>query len=943
MKFHFRVGGIVLFVSLMVQSAELNEMALNGRAEGTKEMTLLNKKVDQASIRFLIRPKKGQEGVTSIFSCDGWQEGALHLLYLDERTIQFSLNGLNVDGEGNDVRSRIMVPAGTQTYVHVAIVFDGRGKTMTFYKNGNKTKQFKINHAPQIDFEKRFFLGSWEGRSRFFNGNLADFKIDEKVMSEADVRQEAESYKLAEAPPVSPDHTAELKVSKKILLEKGIQHVVFVKRNTYTANHYYTEYINSAWLPGGNVCVLDVETGKVRDVVTGLEGGVFERFDLSYDAKRIVFAWKGNPEQGHRIYEVNVDGTGLRQLTFPQADEAELIKKYRTGYHHGTDDMQPCYLPDGSIAFVSTRCQFGILCDMPDNFTTTVLHRMDSDGKNIQQLSRGSVSEATPSIMPDGRILYTRWEYVDKGAVSVKCLWAMRPDGTASSEVYGNDIALPPTLNMGRVIPGAPNQYVVCGVPHFPQNNFGTVIRLDMNKNIRSREPMTYMTPQVDVRGEGGWEFMDMETKQWRGNGEGLGPLFSEPYPLSMDCFLVSYKPTKEGSANQANGYGLYLLDDKGGTTLLYRDPEISCWRAIPLVPRKVPPVLSSPRNKELAAKTLAQCMVQNVYHGLSGVAPGTIKYIRVLEQMGRPWAAQMARATLPNGKTVWCPDEYDQQHICVSKDTALGLKVQHGVVPVEADGSANFLVPATGNVFFQVLDEHYMAVQTERTFVNYMPGESRACIGCHETPEDATRYREIESSNNKGQPLAFKRKPSSPGPQPGEKQGGRPLHYETDVQPVFDKHCVSCHSGKEPKGGMSLSGERTRMFSVSYESLVPERRRGPYFDRGVLGLVVGENHPKTGNVSYLPAYSLGSTTALLSGILGCPTRAQDPKGLVAKHAAVAKKVTQAERLRVTNWIDTNCQYYGSYWYRRNKEVFATHPDFRRVPTYEDALRTSVQ
>ena len=334
--------------------------------------------------------------------------------------------------------------------------------------------------------------------------------------------------------------------------------------------------------------------------------------------------------------------------------------------------------------------------------------------------------------------------------------------------------------------------------------------------------------------------------------------------------------------------------------------------------------------------------VVQNVYHGLSGVTPGTIKYIRVLEQMGRPWAAQMARATLPNGKTAMFPEDYDQQHICVSKDTALGLKVQHGIVPVEADGSANFLVPATGNVFFQVLDEQYMAVQTERTFVNYMPGESRACIGCHETPEDATRYREIESAN-KGQPLAFKHSPSVLGPQPGEKQGGRPLHYEADVQPVFDKHCVSCHSDKQPKGGMSLSAERTRMFNVSYESLVPERRKNPRLDRGVLGLVIGENHPKTGNVSYLPAYSLGSTTALLSGIIGCPTRAQDAKGLVAKHADVAKKITKEERLRVTNWIDTNCQYYGSYWYRRNKDVFSTHPDFRRVPSYEDALRTIAQ
>jgi len=213
-----------------------------------------------------------------------------------------------------------------------------------------------------------------------------------------------------------------------------VEQVIFVKRLTYSANHYYTEFINSAWLPGGNLCVLDVRTGRVRELLPDFASGVFERYDLSFDARRVVFAWKKGPQDGYRLYEVNVDGTGLRQLTFPQPDEADLVRTYRVdpNYHHGTDDLSPCYLPDGGIVFVSTRCQYGILCDPPDNFTTTVLYRMDGDGKGLSKLSNSSVSETGPSILPDGRVLYTRWEYVDKGAVSVKGLWAMRPDGTAS-------------------------------------------------------------------------------------------------------------------------------------------------------------------------------------------------------------------------------------------------------------------------------------------------------------------------------------------------------------------------------------------------------------------------------------------------------------------------------------------------------------------------------
>ena len=269
--------------------------------------------------------------------------------------------------------------------------------------------------------------------------------------------------------------------------------LVFIRRHTYNSNHYYTEYINGSWTPGGGLCVLDLKTGAVRELAPQLKGGVFMRFDVSFDARKVVFDWKCDAQEGYRIYEVNVDGTGLRQLTFPPANEKEVQKSYRVGghYHHGSDDMHPCYLPDGRIAFISTRCQYGILCDPPDDFTTTLIYRMDADGKNMRKLSNNSVSEASPVVLPDGRIMYTRWEYVDKGAVSVKCLWAMNPDGSGSSEIYANDISLPPTFIYARPIPGVVNHFVTMGTPHCPQNGVGTVIRLDMNRNIRTREPMT--------------------------------------------------------------------------------------------------------------------------------------------------------------------------------------------------------------------------------------------------------------------------------------------------------------------------------------------------------------------------------------------------------------------------------------------------------------------
>ncbi len=730
---------------------------------------------------------------------------------------------------------------------------------------------------------------------------------------------------------------AEALVEKNPLVD--FDRLLFVKRNAYDANHYYTEHINSHWEPGGNLCLLDLKTRAVTALVPELTGGVFGRFDLSFDASRVCFGWKCAHQEGYRLYEIRLDpATGsrvgkLEQLTFPQENEAWLVKMYRARphYHHGTDDMHPCYLPDGDICFISTRCRYGILCDGPDDFTTTVLYRRDRETGALTRLTNSSVSEEAPVMLPDGRIMYTRWEYVDKGAVSVKCLWSMRQDGSASAEVYANDISLPPTFTYGRPIPGTANRYVCCGVPHYPQNAVGTVIRLDMTKAIRTREPMTCITPRTDIRGEGGFAFRDDPAAgRWRRDGKGRGRLFKDPYPLSDKLFLVSHKPAGPSWKDEA-AWDLYFLGEGGRVFPLYRDPDISCFLPYPFRKRTKPPVLTSPREKKPAAENRAVCVVTDIYHGMEDVARGTIKYIRILEQVPRPWEARRR----------WGGDTYDQQHACISKDTHLGLKVQHGVVPVEKDGSAHFYVPAMKNIFFQALDENYLAVQTERTYVNYMPGEQRSCIGCHETPDDVTKSAKTRTP---GRLLALQRAPSAAGPQVGEKTGGRPLHYPADVQPVLDKHCVTCHSGDNPKGKLDLSGIKTTLFNVSYEKLVRERRRGNGRRRYPLMVTIGENHPKTGNVHYLPARSLGSHSSILVAMLAPgkvtlkdPEQAKIAAKLAKKHAKVNRQMTPAELLKITNWVDTNAQYYGSYWGRRNLE-YKGHPNFRPEPTYEQAL-----
>ena len=508
-----------------------------------------------------------------------------------------------------------------------------------------------------------------------------------------------------------------------------------------------------------------------------------------------------------------------------------------------------------------------------------------------------------------------------KGAVANKCLWAARPDGTGQVEIYGNAIALPPTFHQGRAIPGTNTKFVFLGVPHYPQNGVGTVIRLDMTKNIRTREPMTYITPDVDIRSEGG--FWHDYNGKW-----GRHRLFKEPFPLSEEFFLVSMNVEK--SWKHPTAWDICLLSESGDTSLIHSDPEIGLFQPIPLRPRKTPPILKGSLDPKLAKQNLARCVVTDIYHGMEDTPRGSIKYIRINEQIPRPWAARRR----------WDGDIYDQQHATISKDTNLGLRVQIGVVPVEKDGSAHFTVPADRNIFFQALDENYMEVQRERTAVNYRPGESRSCIGCHETPNDivSSKMRVV---------MALKRPPSKPGPQPGEKSGSRPIDYAVDVQPVLDKHCIKCHSGKKPKAGLDLSGTLTTMFSRSYENLLRERRRGEGRKRFDLFPTIGENHPKTGNIHYLPAKSLGSHASILIAMHSRgKVKLKDPKAaaIAAKLAKVHEKgkvsLPPEDMIRLTTWVDANGQYYGTYYGRKNLK-YKDHPNFRPVPTFENARSTT--
>lgn len=715
------------------------------------------------------------------------------------------------------------------------------------------------------------------------------------------------------------------------LLDRGITELVFIRRLTLNSNHVYTDHVNSRWMPGGGLAVLDLRTGKVRDLAPELASGVVHRFDVSWDAKKIVFDFKPDALEGYRIYEINVDGTGLRQLTFPPENEQELITKYgHGGYHHGTDDMQPCYLPDGGIAFISTRCEISVLCDASDNFTVTNLYRMDADGGNMQPLTFSALSEQSPTVMADGRILYHRWEYLDKAAGNVKALWAMNPDGTNSSEIYGNTIAFPECKIYARQIPGAPDKIVFLGASHCcPNNAVGTVIILDTRKHIRAHEAMTYLTREVASFHHNGFHFLNEEGK-WVHDMSGVpGRLFKDPYPLSETLFLAARKP-KGLPWNDVRGYDLVLLDGEGNDTQLLKDVNVSCWHPFPLIARPIPPVRSSVRemtenteNKE--AEKHAVAVITDIYVGMDDVPRGEVKYLRVLEQIPRSWSAR---------KPWYGKDHRGTTHAhSAIGDGHLSVKVQLGVIPVAEDGSAKFYVPADRAVYFQALDEKYRAIQTERTYVNYRPGETRACVGCHETPND-TPTRSFGPL-----PTAMKLPVATLGHQPNQTEAEMVFDYDRQIQPIWDKHCISCHGAEKQDGNLDLRGTPELTYCVSYHQLVRLSRDAK---KQLLGNRAERNEDAASNeIAYIPPYRTGALSSTLSGWLSGDGGALTAKEHIEYVEFLKKshpnvKLSETELLTINNWLDVNCPYHPSYFGHLNAE-FADYPNYRPVVTPAEA------
>ena len=387
--------------------------------------------------------------------------------------------------------------------------------------------------------------------------------------------------------------------------------IVFVKRHHFRRPG--AAGVLLAWdvfSPGGGIYALDPQNPEQgeREVFRDDRGVVFD-MSLSYDARKLLFSWMDLSEPGgdsFHIYEIHIDGTGLRQLTH--------------GPYH---DAWPVYLPDGRIAFVSTRVESYSMCqDAP----ASALYVMESDGSGIRRIQFGTLADLSPHVLDDGSILFTRWEYQDKSVFPIQSLWTINPDGTRLNLFYGNTITTPNTIWQARPIPGT--RKVLCTLAPHHNNPVGAIGVLDRYLGVENPRALRNLTPEIPYEAT--------TDPNWRPGDREFPWSYRDPYPLDRDLFLVSH------GCQQLQRYRLFLLDDRGDKLLLHEDAQLSCFNAIPLVPRRLPGHLPS---HEPTGSDYGTFLLADVYQGLSGVPRGSVQRLRVMSTQPKPMNNRGARA----------------------------------------------------------------------------------------------------------------------------------------------------------------------------------------------------------------------------------------------------------------------------------------------------------
>lgn len=682
--------------------------------------------------------------------------------------------------------------------------------------------------------------------------------------------------------------------------------IIFTKFRTLRPSFYaYTEGLSDArgecnYYGGGELSRIRMNgIWAEEERLLADEDGVLRDPNLHFDGKQLLFSWKKSAkEDDFHLYEMDLATREVKQLT--------------KGV--GQADIEGIYLPDDNILFNSTRNGNAVDCWFTE---VSNMYVCDREGRYMRQVGFDQVHTSNPTLLDDGRVVYTRWDYNDRGQVWTQPLFQMNPDGTGQSEYYGLNSWFPTTTTHTRQIPGTRKVMATILGHHTPQH--GKLGIIDPEAGRDENEGVVLVAP-----------LRKPEAERIDGYGQ-FTDQFQHPYPLNETEFLISYTPLGYYIGHPME-FGIYWMNVDGERELLISDPKLSCNQPILAAPRKRPFRRSTHVDYE---KENGVYYMQNIYegNGLKGVAPGTIKKLRVVEIEFRTASVGQAYGEGKGG------GGHAGSPVGVG-NASWDVKRVLGVTDVHPDGSAFFKVPARKPLYFQALDEKGRVVQTMRSWSTLQPGETQSCVGCHEHKNTVpVSAHPVSKGMHVGiQSLAQE-----------EREGVRTFSYLDEVQPIWNKHCISCHDGVKQKmslkGDMKVVDQQTRRkYAESYLNLTHARKTG-----GNDSWQGDPEHPEVNWISslseptLLKPYFAGSNTSNLIKRLdnGHSDTKLTPEEIHKVALWIDLLVPQIGDYReANNWSEEDHKYYNYY---EKKRTDARQEEQKNIREYIQSLQTKQQ
>lgn len=624
--------------------------------------------------------------------------------------------------------------------------------------------------------------------------------------------------------------------------------------------------------------------------------------DLDFDASRILFTGYKGTNNLFGIYEISAD---FAKRTTEMPYQTPTLVSPEDG-HYDIQWWDACYLPNKDQVIMLGTAAYQFLPCEDGNMPMAVAYRVDRKTGEVRQLTYEQDSDYTPTITHDGRVLYTRWEYSDQPHYWSRVLMTMNPDGIGQLAVWGSNSFVPTFFYSARTIPGDSHKITMIGGGHHDRAEVGRFFIVD--PTLARAYPFRYDPPDRDwgparhtlriptkvfpkektglVHEFTGWgkdvegDMADPYTMNQFARGK---PYFLHPYPLNEKYHLAGVKAAPDALI------GLYLVDVFDNVVRIAETPDGLYAEAIPFQPRKRPPII--PDRSDLS-KTTCSVHIADIYNGpgLAGIPRGTVKKLRLFSYHYN------YHKTGGHSSTGWIAGPNGQRTYQDRVESSWDVKRPLGTVEIEKDGSCCFEMPCNVPVSLQPLDEKGQAVQLMRSWIVGMPGERVSCTGCHEDNRSSVHTKRTIADEKyfKGQIQKI---------QPLDKDGVRPWGFAAELYPVVQKRCLSCHGdpAKAPVAKFDQGGaepvkvEQFTKYKLSGRRLSMETPEAAY---RMLHPYIHRPGPES-EETMLPQMDYHASTSPLVQMLR--------KG----HKGV--ELTDAEFLKIYEWIDLNCPYIGKW------------------------------